>query len=594
MRRGDRRVAKVAAVVTALLAGSCAAEVAPAAPVALRERPNPEGWRRFPLVLINVQPHQVAEVAPIVDVVSYYTSFAPFEAIDGATPEEAAHASLRFEVAEAMIEAAEDAGVHATITTPFVASTKALVDADPIYRGDGIVVEDPLDETLHLFVDPGVVPGCSAGATEDACIEVPTSLAHVDPDYVEYWASKLPPFLSSVTGADPTDRMWGIYGIEEIRHWGPEYGAQHRLRDAMDAHPGSADRPLVAYQPHNRMPGSLAWTLLRTPASSAGPPLATVHAPAVPRSFSTVWNDPDCDTVGPGCQALALTDYYPLAQSFARGPTGALLPLQTHIMRGNYQGLVMGDQSHRSRIGSFHRVDVERQTIEGVEDAYTANGQHPPRHLAFHMPDLNLCSLEEAQTTPAEARHDFWSGVHRGQGIFIYNYAFVAQARSGGFTTSCQGAPYPTPEHLLSIWTEYAIGLRLIKQQLRPYLVDGVKTEPLPFDAVAASELTVIPGTDYLVDHPIDRAQTTMAMPDYPALQGSSYRLGDTVILIVTSAFDQTVRWTASFDAPVCSVSVLHGPFGTATFAGSAVSDAIDGIDGRVYRVELAGEGGCD
>jgi hypothetical protein len=541
---------------------------------------GPLDWRRFPLIFIDVDPAQLGEVAALADVAAYYTSFAPFEPLGGVLPTQAAAASLRLERAAAAIAQAEATGLHVTVTLPLLAHPRALTEADPLLRGDAIVSGG------RLFVNPAVVPGCTDGS-EPACIEVPTRFDDVTPAYLAYWSAKLPSFLAAVTAADPQDRVWGFYGPEEVRHWGPEYPALHHLRDALDADVSTRGRPLIAYQPHNRMPENLAWTLLRTPPYGDGPPLPFVHAPPSPRSFLTTWSAPGCSRVGPGCAALALTGYYPRAMAFARDGGGALRPLQTHLLRGNYQGALLLGQAHRNRIGSFHRVDVERQTLAGVELAYAASGEVAPSHLAFHLPDLNLCTLAAAQTTPAEARHDFWSGVHRGQGIFLYNYDFVAQARSGAFTSSCAPAALPEPAHLLEIWREYATGLRLIKQQLRPFLVQGLKTEPFPFDALVTSELDVIPGTDYLIDEPIAGADTTLAMPSYPAVQGSAYRLGDTVLLIVTSAFDQNARWRASFGAPICAFRVLHGEPSTAAISGAQLVDSFPGIEGRAYLVEL-------
>lgn len=551
------------------------------------DQPADNSWRQFPLMMINIQTADLPEVAPLVDVVSYYTSFAPFDAPGNLGQAEADELSFRFDLrAQPLMAAAADAGLHVTVT-PAILASKSALGGDPLFAGSGVVAEGA------LWVDPDVVPGCVDPETDAACIQVPFDYNQITPEYIDYWAGKLPNFFQAVADADPGGVVWGVYGLEEIRRWQieREYGAQRRLRLAMDASPLS-QLPLVAYSPHNRMPESLAWTLLAVPGvDDAFGSLTSVHLPNNPRSFLPSWSDPEanCQGIGPGCDVLAFDDYYPLQQEFATGMQGGLLPMQTHLMRGSYLGALLGANGHTNRVASLHRMDAQLETLDHVRETYTANGQHPPKHLAFHLPDLNLCTLAEAQTTAAEARHDFWSGVHRGQGIFLYNYNFVVQAKNGVFNTACDNPP--TPEQVLTVWHEYEQGLRLIKNTLRPYLVGGQRTEPVAFSSLAASELELIPGTDYLIDHPIPGANATSAMPDYPALNGSMHRIGPVAYLVVTSSWNQDVRFGVSFDDPICSLSVAHGEGGSPAFFGDQLFDSMSGIDGRVYRVVLAENG---
>ncbi len=553
-------------------------------------------WQQFPLMMINVRPVDVPDVAHLVDIVSYYSTFAPVEPVNGVLPVEADLESFRYALqAEPLIDAAAAHGIHATVTPGFFASVNAQ-GGDPLFAGDGLVV----GPQQNLFVNPAVVPGCNDPMVDAACIQVPYTQDQITPEYLDYWAAKLPNFLQAVDTADPGGVLWGIYGIEEVRHWATsgKYGGQRLLRLAMDASPLS-HLPLVAYTAHNRMPESLAWTVLSVPGvADAVGSLNVVHSPPSPVSFLPKWTDPmaNCNLgVGPACQVAGLTDYYPLPQDFATDAQGGLMPLQTHLMRGSYLNLLMGTLGHTSRIASIHRMDAQLETAENVRQTYIGNGQHPPKHLAFHLPDMNLCSLAESNPSAAEARHDFWSGLHRGQGVFIYNYNFVVQALAaqdaGVLNTVCDLDP--TPEQVLTVWDEYKIGLRLLKHTMRPYMVGGKRTEPVLFSHLGAETLTVIPGTDYLIDHPIPGADATFAMPDYPAVNGSSHRIDSVAYLIVTSSYDQNVRFTVPFDDPICSVSVIHGDGGTVSFTGNELSDSMSGIDGRVYRVELAERGQC-
>lgn len=194
----------------------------------------------------------------------------------------------------------------------------------------------------------------------------------------------------------------------------------------------------------------------------------------------------------------------------------------------------------------------------------------------------------------AKSRRYFWSGLHRGQGVFIYNYNFVVQALAaqdqGVMNTVCDVSP--TPDQVLTVWDEYKIGLRLLKNTMRPYMVGGQRTEPVVFSHLSAEITQVIPGTDYLIDNPITGAGAPFAMPDYPAVNGSAHRIGSVAYLIVTSSYDQNVRFTVPFGDEICSVAVVHGEGGSVSFLGDELSDSIAGIDGRVYRVRLADRGG--
>ncbi|MEM7351006.1 MAG: hypothetical protein AAF657_09390 [Acidobacteriota bacterium] len=558
----------------------------PTVPVKMQD----EDWQRFPLMLINLTPADVPNVADLVDVVSYYTTFAPFEALNAVTQAEADNLSFRLGIrAEPMINAAEAAGLHLNITPALLAHPDATeVGAAANLIGDGLLHDEA------LYVNPAVVPGCTDGS-EAACIQVPVNFGQITPEYIDYWAGKLPNFFQAVDAADPTGRVWGIYGAEEIRPWyNLEYAAQQRLREVIDNDPAMAGRPLMAYSAHNRMPGQLAATLLaEDQISGAVGSFAVNTTPAIPRSFLPQWtpNVPPCLGIGPGCDVLGFNNYYPLQQDFATDAAGDLMPIQDHVMRGSYLGYLMGANGHVNRIASIHRMDAQIEALSHVRNAYFTNGQPVPSPLAFHLPDLNLCSLAEADISAAEARHDFWSGLHRGRGVFIYNYQFVVQAQAGFFNVDC---PFPpTPAQVLTVWDEYEIGLRLIKSSLREYILDGVRTFSVPFTNVNADVLEIIPGTDYLIDNPIPGADATFAMPDYPALRGSAYRLGSKVYLIVTHSYAQQIEFTVPFSDRICGVSVAHGDDGSVSFVDNELSDSFSGIEGRVYQLGLVEGGGC-
>ena len=548
-----------------------------------------EDWEQFPLMMINVAAADVADVAGLVDVVSYYSTFAPYEASGVLSQAEADARSFRLGLqAEPIITAADAAGLHVTITPALLAHPRAFDDNPlPRFIGDGVVQDDV------LYVDPAVVPGC-VDLTDEACIRVPVHYGQITPAYLDYWAAKLPSFFAAVAAVDPGETVWGIYGSEEIRPWYDlEYAAQRRLRSAIDSDPAMAGRPLLAYSPHNRMPENLAETLIARPnVSGAAGSIPTLTAPARPRTFDPVWSADTCMAVGPGCQVTGFDGYYPLSQDFAVDGAGDLIPMQDHLMRGSYLGLLLGDDGHVNRIASIHRMEAQIETLDNVRNAYVSNGQVMPDHKPFHLPGMNLCSFAEAQPTPAEARHDFWSGVHRGRGIFIYNYQFVVQARNGHFTVACP-RELPEPQAVLAVWKEYERGLRLIKSRLRTFLVNGERTYPVQFSEVDAAVTRVVAGTDYLIVHPIRGADATMAMPNYPVLNGSAYRIGTTAFLIVTASYDQHVAFTVPFERRICSVTVAHGDDATLSFHANELSDSMTGIDARVYEVELASDTGC-
>jgi hypothetical protein len=240
---------------------------------------------------------------------------------------------------------------------------------------------------------------------------------------------------------------------------------------------------------------------------------------------------------------------------------------------------LIGAYGHVNRLAVLHRADVARESIGIAQVAYNTNQQQAPLNLAISGPDLNRYSLEDGQPTPAEARHDFWASVLRGQGLFIYNYHHKVWAET-------VDPPTKTSATVLSTWAEYAAGLALLKHELRPFLVNGNCTS-LDIQVLSDAYET-IPGTDYIGNVEPELRGEWLVLPDYPALNGSLWRLGNVAYAIVTSSYAQPVSFSFAPGGVICAATELSGNGDQVHIEGGTIFDDFTGIEGRVYRIVFA------
>ncbi len=99
---------------------------------------------------------------------------------------------------------------------------------------------------------------------------------------------------------------------------------------------------------------------------------------------------------------------------------------------------------------------------------------------------------------PEHARHDLWAGVHEATGIFLYSFGYAHKDPLA--------------------WSEYVEALYLIKQTIRPYIIDGVKSHP-------ETALPTPISSDYYISK-IAPVRDDLALPDYTAINLTLFQKG--------------------------------------------------------------------
>lgn len=170
---------------------------------------------------------------------------------------------------------------------------------------------------------------------------------------------------------------------------------------------------------------------------------------------------------------------------------------------------------------------------------------------------------------PEHARHDLWAGVHEATGIWIYTF----------------GAAHFDPP----AWSEYVKALYLIKQTIRPYIIDGVKSHPENADPTFIASGYYISQLDKISDH--------LALPGgaerYTAINLTLFRKGNIGYLIATNSvsppLNQEFTLQVTLGNPIMMVQVVSGvETRDLSWNNSTLMDAFSGIDGRVYKITFA------
>lgn len=159
------------------------------------------------------------------------------------------------------------------------------------------------------------------------------------------------------------------------------------------------------------------------------------------------------------------------------------------------------------------------------------------------------------------ARHDLWAGVHEAGGIWLYSFAYRDTHKAA--------------------WNEYVKALYLIKQTIRPYIIDGVKSHPHTAIPTPIAPTYYTSRTDNDWDH--------VALPDdaqhYTAINLTLFRKGNVGYLIATNSVATSLPLEVTLDDLITSVQVVSGVAGNLQFNNYTLTDIFLGIDGRVYKI---------
>ena len=505
----------------------------------------PTSWQDFPIVLEGVTSAQIRNytylldgdelgLEDLIDVATYTTAFQPCDL--GPQPG-ADLASFNYAAATEYIDEAASKRLHALIPLPYLGRLGTPAD---VFACDGVATETPPAMFNH-----------------DQTVTIPLGKDEITSTFNAYWQAKATSFVDAVDAYDTHHVVWSWRGLDELRYWQDgEVELARVMRRVVNGYGG--DRPLIAYTPNHYLPeSSLLNTLVDRPRPALSPynPLTVSLQPGHP--------------VAKDALNGAVAELYPVDVQVNRNTRGELQPIFDHIVTGSYTGHVLEANGHTNRIHPYHRAHLGRETQKNLKVVYAANQEVPPDSIVFHAPDLSSTGVPHINA--AEARHDFWAGLHLAKGIWLYNFAYRNI----------------NPD----VWEAYAGALALIKAQMRPFFVHASRTKPaVQSDGVVQT----IPGGHYLGLSNNYANSDFLAMPEFPdqeysALNATLMTMGGQGYLIVTQSWNEPVNFEV--DLPPCAtdVEVVYGEGGAPSLVGSTLQDGFSGIDGRVYQISFEG-----
>jgi hypothetical protein len=494
------------------------------------------------------------EFNQFMDVAARFTGFQPcmVDPDDMLLDEELEAAKRSFsydDVALPTIIAAEEAGLHLLYSLSYFGGSLLSSCNDGIVHGDELYT---ISTEAKVPVLPNVVP-------------------QITEDFVDYWRPRAELFIPALVEASALhgDVLWGWRVLEE-----PNYVEMQDLllldtmRELLSAHdPG---RVTFTYTASHAMPdGKILWSLVH-PGDDQQFQLAPDDAVARVET-----NDP-MNLVGP---------FYPRALGVELSPGGDLIPMFDHVASGAYMELfkdlpdVGVEIAETNRIFVYHRTRLGREALDNLAHVYELAGEEPPdHHKLFHAPGLvsplrGPQGMQFYSPMKAEhARHDLWAGVHEADGIFLYSFPYAIYKPN-----QMEAA------QVVDAWTEYVEALYLIKQEMRPFIVEGTKSHPeneaLPV-VVVAPEYYVekIPGGNPLRHY--------AALPSgYTATNQTLFQIENVGYLVVTNSLLESEELELSFEDRILGVEVVSGMSENLNYMDYTLSDTFSRIDGRVYKI---------
>jgi len=529
-------------------------------------------YKDFPLFLYGVLPDDFPDVRDTVDIVYNNSAFLPSADND---------ASFAKPITDAMLDAAAEHGLRIAAQLPLLANRSLRYAKDPLLKGNGIHKEAGIDskgrQLYTLYNDTNTV-------------QIPLDQGEVTPGYINWILPRLEKYIHSVLAHPHSDRIEYWWGIEEIRSYrsaGSEYDLERQVRALIDRI-DPAQRPLVSYMSAtDGPPRTLALSLVAgSYVSTATIPINLTTQTVTLNNNNSAW----IDWHDPGPYIL---DYdpkavYPVEIQVWRENSRAL-PIHTHLFAGNYVPGILQlfeeeitedevsnpDYAQENRIWSYHQIERLNEAKEQAgklvaPTSVDATSGKIRRNIAdiivFHMPSLTATN----ESTLPQARHDFWSGIHKAGGVAIYAYAYRTGERQ-------------------KVWAAYQNGLRFIKRELRPFLNSRRRTIPVSVTSTDAVVTIASENYDQIkfgTDVPSNR-HLLGYVPEYQALNATLSAKNKLAYLIVSHSIEQNIEFKIDCGNSILSVETVIGSGGPPSiYQGQWITDSFDGIDARVYRIK--------
>jgi hypothetical protein len=534
-----------------------------------------ESFRAFPLFLYGVLPGDVPDVVDVADIVYNNSAFVP--SADN-------HTAFQKPITDAMLDAVAAHGLRIAAQLPLLANRSLRYalnlseEQRNALKGNGVlrsVGEEGDSQVFELY-------------DETNTVQIPLDQSEVTAEYIEWVLPRLEEYILSLLAHPHSDRIEYWWGIEEIRSYrgaGSDYDLERQVRALIDR-VDPDKRPLVSYMSaSDDPPKTLALSLLAG-SHTANPlvptTLTTQDVEVNPNNAVWIdWHDPDptdsFDDYGP-------KPAYPIDIQVWQDSSSGIIPIHTHLLAGNYVPEVLQPLSaaisenevsienyaQENRIWSYHQIERLLEARWNARQLMNDVGENGSNHLAdtilFHMPSLTSTN----ESSLAQARHDFWSGVHKAEGIAIYAYSY---RNSSG----------------QQVWSAYENGLRLIKSDLRFFL--NSQRQTLPVTVTSANAVTMIPGENYdqiKFGMDVESHQHLLGyVPEYPSLNATITRKNNVAYLIVTHSLAQAIEFKIDCGTQIQSMERVIGEGAESTYEEHGFMGSFDGIDAQVYRINF-------
>ena len=281
------------------------------------------------------------------------------------------------------------------------------------------------------------------------------------------------------------------------------------------------------------------------------------------------------------------------------------------IFPGNYVDRDLRDQATgvvsppnapdltQNRILALHRARSIREAHDNAEFLASPFWQTTADSRTHHM--IELFANDEATSgtggrlwpeTAAFAAHDLLIGLAEHDGVGLYNPAYidVPSAPDGGSWLGMSGTNLQFFSGTHPGWAGYEAVLKLLKTELREFLVAGERDFDLGFEVTNPSDALdqIVLSSDY------GWRTGWVGIAEYPRLGHTILRIRNRVVLIVTHSeaseeatefsFCDAARFPNATAVQVLSlspssVSAQTGPY--------RFMDSLSGIEARVYRIDL-------
>lgn len=579
---------------------------------------DPSGhWRKeFPLMMVNLRPQTIPEVAKLIDLALYYSY---------GMPDAPGKDAFSFDYAKQMIDAAGKAGIKVAITiTPLFPPCVAAANPGSC----NLSLLHPNTYREPVYDAKGVLTGYEVYTDSSKTIRLPTHKNQLTIAFVDYIAPKMADFITALRHYDTGNVIGAWYGLEEMRHWvGGEMYFIRKMRETIDQYDGPNPRPLISYVAGNAKPSGYATTIVHDdyPSTNQNQQYSTFTSASPQPSISPVAItlshpvDLGWTVTGPAIgnsiyPQTAPVSNYPRNFSI-RHSDGKVHRLFDHLLLSNYVGRDLNDHyplqyGQTNRILGYHRMEIGHESLQVVDAIYAdlANRFGTARHPRLKQRLINVTLLYPSRrrgqelaaltgkpeqtdlhnTNLPHSYHDFWIGLHQATGQYVYNYAYRNADTVAG--------PKPRP-----VWVAISEGLTLLKQTgMRRFMVDGKKAKQ---KVTVHAGMKTIPGenSDYRshmamnsvglwLDKPIPAQPSQGWIPDYDAVNATSWRIGDELYLLVTHSYGQKVEFSVALPSGNWVASIATGNKGNPKVnsggpTGTRLSDSFRGIGARVYHL---------